>query len=443
MSEILLFKNLEKELKVMASPGICPGLERMTELLSCLGNPERNLSAVHVVGSNGKGSTTATLTSILIESGYKVATYTSPHLVFLGERLTINGMPISANKWQEALSKVTLIVNEKDIQEIKPTYFELLTALAFFIMSEEKIDITVVEAGLGGRFDATNALTNILLTLIVSIDIDHMDFLGSSLEGIADEKFSVMRKNSSAIFQGGTPNLNNMFFEKAKKTETKVRLLTEMCAFRTCEISKTGTSFSIEKNNNKAFFKTPLIGAHQTKNSVLALMGAELLKQEYKFNKINERAQLKGVSKTFISGRFEYLSNAPDFIVDGAHNPAAMSALIDTLQTLYGDRHINFIIAMMKDKDIKSTLANLKDINSSIICTEIPNLKRCISASDLSDIAREAKILVSDIIVNPIDAISTSLSSSEITVCCGSLYLVGFVKDKIKDVNLILNKMKD
>ena len=216
MSEINSFNELEEKLAMLAGPGINPGLGRISRLLLLLDNPERKFKAIHIVGTNGKGSTSVTIASILKESGYTVAVYTSPHLISPGERLVINGKKISPDRWQNSLLKVEeLIKEDSSLSEKPPTYFEIITAIAFFIIAEEKVDIAVVEAGLGGRLDATNILKNVILTLLVSISIDHTEYLGNSLREIANEKFAVLRKDVPAVFQGGDDYLNSLFLQQA------------------------------------------------------------------------------------------------------------------------------------------------------------------------------------------------------------------------------------
>ncbi|MGI6443270.1 MAG: bifunctional folylpolyglutamate synthase/dihydrofolate synthase [Synergistaceae bacterium] len=433
MSEINSFNELEEKLAMLAGPGINPGLGRISRLLLLLDNPERKFKAIHIVGTNGKGSTSVTIASILKESGYTVAVYTSPHLISPGERLVINGKKISPDRWQNSLLKVEeLIKEDSSLSEKPPTYFEIITAIAFFIIAEEKVDIAVVEAGLGGRLDATNILKNVILTLLVSISIDHTEYLGNSLREIANEKFAVLRKDVPAVFQGGDDYLNSLFLQQAKKVGAQSNILSDICTFNTTKLSEDGTSFILEKNNSAVLYHTPLIGFHQTKNATLALIGADILEQ--KFNKIDDKAKKIGVSKAKISGRFELISKKPIFILDGAHNPAAMKELVNTVAELFGKTHVNIVITMMRDKDIKESLTVLSKLNCSLICTEVPGMSRSMKAFNL---AREAQKIGLDVLStneNPLEAVRLALSLKGITISCGSLYLVGFLKNNIADL---------
>lgn len=430
MTDTGIFDVFEERLKKLAGPGICPGLARLSKLLSFLDNPERKFNVVHVVGTNGKGSTSATLSSILIHAGYKVATYTSPHLVSFDERLSINNEKIFVSKWITCLNKIEKTIKlNKSLTENPPTYFEIITAIAFLIIAEEKVDIAVVEAGLGGRLDATNILKNVLLTLIVSIGIDHTEYLGHSLSEIAAEKFAVMRKHTPTVFQGGNEEINQQFLEVAKKSRSIGKILNELCIYETLSVTSKGTDFRVTFNEQKYTYHTPLIGAHQTRNATLALMGAEILKR--KFQNIKQSVLYDGISTTSCPGRFEIVRESPLLILDGAHNPHAMEMFVKTVKQIFKNKQIFIILAIMEDKDVKKSLSILSKLNSTVVCTEIPNMPRSMKADALFKLAQEVGIKALTVYRNPMDAIKYSLSNSEITISCGSLYLVGYIKKQL------------
>lgn len=430
------FDVFEKRLKKLAGPGVCPGLARLSKLLSLVDNPERKFNVVHVVGTNGKGSTSATLSSILMHAGYKVATYTSPHLISFGERLSINNEKVFVSNWMTYLDKIEKIIKlNKSLTENPPTYFEIITAIAFLIIAEEKVDIAVVEAGLGGRLDATNILKNVLLTLVVSIGIDHTEYLGHSLSKIAAEKFAVMRKNTLTIFQGGNDEINQQFLEVAKKSLSIGKILDELCVYETLSVTNKGTDFHVTFNELKHTYHTPLIGFHQTRNATLALMGAEILKK--KFQNINQLALHDGICATSCPGRFEIVRESPLLILDGAHNPHAMEMFVKTVKQIFNNKKIFIILAMMDDKDVKKSLLILSKLNSIVICTEIPKMRRSMKADALFKLAQEVGIKALAAYRNPMDAIKYSLLNSEIIISCGSLFLVGYIKKQ-----MILDKYK-
>lgn len=426
------FHDIESKLQSLASPGIIPGLARLSHLLMLLGNPERKFKAVHIVGTNGKGSTASTLSSILSESDYKAALFTSPHLVSFGERLTISGVEASFEKWEESLKLIEKEMKSSERMKVHPpTYFELVTAAAFMIIAEAGVDIAVIEAGLGGRLDATNILSNVVLTLITPLAIDHAEYLGNTLASIAKEKFAVMRPGTPAIFSGGEEDIEALFFETAFTKKTKAQVLRRLCSCGTAGVSLTGTDFYIESECLRSDYHTPLIGSHQTENAVLAIAGACELKTSSltKFEKITFQSLYDGVFSVKWPGRFEILKKDPLLIVDGAHNPHALKKLAENTAIIFGHRPFNLVVAMMKDKDISESLDIIKMMGAKLYCTQIPGMDRSLASKKLLEMAQEKGIVCAGEWEDPNEAIIESLASGKDTLCCGSLFLCGYVKE--------------
>ena len=217
MNEKNNFELVESKLAQLASPGIRPGLARLARLLREAGSPQGKFPIVHIVGTNGKGSTAAGIYSVLRASGYKAALYTSPHLVDFSERLVIDGERAAAREWLDAASELEDIVRGTDyFKDNHPTYFEFITAAAIMILARRQPDAAVFEAGMGGRLDASNILTDVALSVVVPIGMDHTDFLGDTLEKIAAEKFAVMRKGTPALFFGDE-RLDGQFLDAAAR----------------------------------------------------------------------------------------------------------------------------------------------------------------------------------------------------------------------------------
>ena len=433
MHDINKFKEIEKKLQLLASPGIRPGLARLSHLLLLLGNPERKFKAVHVVGTNGKGSTAATLSSIMKGSGYKTALYTSPHLISFGERLTIDGAEALPEMWGKTLEIIEKEIRSSDrLKSDPPTYFELITAAAFMIIAEEDVDIAVVEAGLGGRLDATNILSDVILTLITPIGIDHSEYLGNSLASVAKEKFAVMRPGIPAIFSGGDEDIETTFFDTALKKGTPAQVLRRLCSFGTVQVSFKGTDFYVQSECLCADYHTPLIGTHQTENAALALAGACALRSSSctGFEKISFPTLYNGVVSVKWPGRFEILKKEkPLLIIDGAHNPHALKRLAENTNILYENGAFNLVLAMMKDKDISESLDFIKKMGAPLYCTQIPGMDRCLPAKDLLAMAEQKNIKCAGKWEYPMTAVKESLASGNDTLCCGSLFLSGFVKE--------------
>ena len=438
MDDAEKFHTIETELQDLASPGIRPGLARLSHLLLLLGNPERKFRAVHIVGTNGKGSTAATLASILRESGCRTALYTSPHLVSFGERLLTGGEEVPPQKWEEVLSAIRNVMDRSErLKADPPTYFELITAAAFMIIADAGVDIAVVEAGLGGRLDATNILSDVILTLITPIGIDHSEYLGNTLASVAKEKFAVMRPCVPAIFSGGDEEIEAIFFDTAFKKKTPAQVLRRLCSYGTVGVSLSGTDFYVESECLCADCHTPLIGTHQTENAALALAAACALKtSSHKvFENITFQALYNGVVSVRWPGRFEIIRKDPPLlIVDGAHNPHALKRLAENTGIIYGKRSFNIVLAMMKDKDISESLDIVGETGAKLFCTEVPGMERSLSAAALLAMAEKKGIVCAGKWSSPTEAIRESLVSGSDTICCGSLFLSGYVKEHCHEI---------
>ena len=435
MDDGLKFHDLETEPQSLASPGIRPGLARLSHLLMLLGGPERKFKAVHVVGTNGKGSTASTLASILKESGCRTALYTSPHLVSFGERLQIGGEEVPPLKCEDVLSVIkTALDSSKRLKEDPPTYFELITAAAFMIIADEAVDIAVVEAGLGGRLDATNILSDVILTLITPIGIDHSEYLGSTLASVAKEKFAVMRPCVPAISRRRRRGRDNLFDTAFKKypgpgLEKALRL-----RYSSGILSRHGSLCRV------GVFSCRLSHAaywdHQTENTALALAAASALNTYHNiFENITYQTLYNGVVSVKWPGRFEIIKMDPPLvIVDGAHNPHALRRLAENTGMIYADKPFNIVLAMMRDKDITESLDIIRGTGAKLYCTEVPGMERSLPADELLEMAEEKGIDCAGEWSSPTEAVRESVASGSDTICCGSLFLGGYVKEHQNEI---------
>ena len=421
MTDFLVVENI---LQNISSPGIKPGLERIERLFALLGNCERQIRAVHVVGTNGKGSTAATLEAVLRASGYKTALYTSPHLASFGERLTINGKMLSADKWLCAIETMQNVLKSSNTHaEDMPTYFELTTAAAFCMIAESNVDIAVVEAGLGGRLDATNTLSDILVTLITPIGMDHTDYLGETLEKIAAEKFAVIRKNVPAIFAGGDTSLELQFKRCCENADANGMLLSETGGVKFIKTDINGTQFIYNGHE----YQTALAGAYQADNTALALAAVNILKENY--DKITDETVELALSKISWQGRMEVVRKNPMLILDGAHNSHAMKRLAENITLFFGRQTLNVVIAMMKDKDIEKSLSLLKGFNLDFFCTEVPEMQRSLKADEMAETATSLGFTVRGSFASPYGAVKEASKQGCPVLCFGSLYMLAWLKE--------------
>lgn len=350
-----------------------PSLERMRYLLDLLDNPQNKFPAVHVVGTNGKGSTTSFLQHILTSSGYKTGTFTSPFITRFNERIAINGEQISDNDLILTAKAVKPIVESDSFQEKigKVTEFELVTALMFYYFANiNPVDIAVIEAGIGGTFDSTNVFTA-QAVICPSISIDHQDTLGNTLAEIAAHKAGVLKPNVPFIFGKMSPEVREVFYQKSASLGCPTFEIAK--DFFITENKKTFTftqnDFSISDISLK------MLGHHQKSNAALAAMTALILQD--KFSKISRDSIKNGLENTIWAGRCELMT--PNLMLDGAHNEDSIAKLIDVLRNEFSKKHIHILFAGLSRKPLGTMLEELLDFD---LCVTTFNFYQ---AQDLSD----------------------------------------------------------
>ncbi|MBR0278962.1 MAG: bifunctional folylpolyglutamate synthase/dihydrofolate synthase, partial [Synergistaceae bacterium] len=285
------FETLENLLYSNSDNRIIPGLERISRLLERMGNPQNSFKSVHIVGTNGKGSTGSFISSVLKASGYKTGFYSSPHLVSPAERFLVDGEELPADFWVDAVNEAVRHIAEG---EDLPSYFELLTAGAFEIARRERIEAGVIEAGLGGKLDATNTMNNTACTVIASISIDHTEYLGPTLEGIAGEKFAVVRENVPAVFSGVDESLAEMFREICREKGALPFIVSEEARVENVKVTAEGNIIDFYAPNLELKrLRTGLIGDYQVRNAALALSALSLMRES--FPKITESSIREGM----------------------------------------------------------------------------------------------------------------------------------------------------
>lgn len=373
--------------------GIRPGLGRMRALLRALGRPERDCPSIIVAGTNGKGSTSATLASILNASGYRTGLYTSPHLVEMRERWVIGGTMIDEASLSNAIDRLRAAASKADIL---PTYFEALTLLAFIAFSDAKCDVSVLEVGMGGRLDATNVVRP-LAALVTPVGFDHMEFLGTTIRKIAAEKAGVIHHGAIVLTSNDDPIVLDVIRKRAEMFGCPVHIVTERHA-------------------------TPLAGTFQERNVALAVRAAEELRPV--LTKITTESIERGVATTRWRGRLEKIAHGDKEIwIDGGHNAHAIAVI-----TPFIAEHIDpprlLVFGIMSDKDVADVTAGLFPLFDTIIATE-PYPPRSAPAAGLVEIARGRSI---DAVAEPEPrrAIERALASRyRSIVVAGSLYLAG------------------
>ncbi|GMN98239.1 bifunctional tetrahydrofolate synthase/dihydrofolate synthase [Parageobacillus thermoglucosidasius] len=364
--------------------GIKPGLERMEWMMEKLGHPERRVRAIHVAGTNGKGSTVSYLRHILQAAGYSVGTFTSPYVEKFNERISVNGRPIRDKEIVELVQAIQPLAEELETTELgAPTEFEVITAMMFYYFGKKNNqDVVIIEAGLGGRFDSTNVIYPIL-SIITNIGYDHMNILGDTLEKIALEKAGIIKSGVPVITAVNQPEAWAVIADKAKSLKAKTYRLGEDFSIVQHEANEDGERFSVET----VFSQYPdlnitMFGAHQVQNAAVAVMAADYLRMCYSFL-IEKEHIYEGLEKAKWIGRFERISNKPLIIIDGAHNAEGIRSLVDTVRLHYPNKDVHVLFAALADKPLEQMIPPLAGIAKTITFTSF-DFPRAASAEQLA-----------------------------------------------------------
>lgn len=381
------------------------GLERIEKLLNVLGNPEKELKFVHIGGTSGKGSTATFLSYILTEAKYKTGLFLSPHLEKINERIQINNRPISDKDFIKELKSTEKIL--KKHPKIKPTYFETVTALAISCFKKKKVDLAVIEVGIGGEFDATNVIKP-LICIITDVDLEHTDVLGKTVEKIALTKSKIVKKNCIAITNA--------------KQKSVLKIIKNQCQRVGARLIKT----------KKKKYKLGLPGQFQQENANLAVTAAkQLTKLGFK---ISQNSIIKGLKSAFIPGRLETVRRNPLIILDGAHNPAKIKALVKSLK-LFKYQNLILVIAIKKKKDIFKILKQIVPLSKTIIFTKFKDDSSS-RPKELLKVFVKLKFDKKNYIYNDSkQAIRKAFQlaqKDDLILITGSLYLVGEVRQFVK-----------
>lgn len=401
------------------------GLERMRELMQRLGDVQDALSFVHVAGTNGKGSTSTMLASILTAAGYKTGLYTSPHLVRVNERFRVNGADMS----DAALCRAAAAVKAAaDSMADAPTEFEILTAMAFWYFAEEKCDIVVLEVGLGGRLDATNVIRSPECAVITNIGLEHTAVLGSTLPEIAGEKAGIIKAGTTAVTYPVNGAVDAVYREKCAGLGATWRSAA-FDALYARKHSLTGQTFDYK--DEKAL-TLRLLGAHQLRNAALALEAVNVLRE--KGRHISEAALREGLAAAHWEARFELLCAAPPFIADGAHNPQCVEALAQSLDEYLPEQKVLFLLGVLADKDYEAMLTRLLPYGKAFFCLT-PDSPRALRADELCACLRE-RGAAAEVCASAAEGVRRVLAESggeTPVVACGSLYLMGEIREALKE----------
>jgi dihydrofolate synthase / folylpolyglutamate synthase len=413
--------------------GMKPGLKRMEWMMDKLGHPERRVKAVHIAGTNGKGSTLCYLRQILQEAGYSVGTFTSPYVEQFNERISVNGQPISDAELLQLAQTIEPLAEELGKTELgEPTEFEIITAMMFYYFGKVNIqDVVVIETGLGGRFDSTNIIYP-LLSIITNIGYDHMHILGETLEAIAFEKAGIIKPGVPVITAVEQPEALQVIKERAAEAKAKAYILDRDFAAADFEPIETGEQFSVETPFAQyPRLATTMFGAHQVKNAALAVMAADYLRTYYSF--IIEESHIRsGIEQAQWLGRFERISNEPLMIIDGAHNEEGIQSLIETVKTHYADKAVHILFAALTDKPLNKMIQPLANMAASITFTSF-DFPRAATAKQLEELCSHPNKACTENWQEWLTEKQEKYTEQDLFLITGSLYYISEVRKFLKN----------
>ncbi|MCL2695522.1 MAG: bifunctional folylpolyglutamate synthase/dihydrofolate synthase [Clostridiales bacterium] len=395
------------------------GLSRTRELLERLGNPQDKLRFVHIAGTNGKGSTSAMLSFVLQQAGYRVGLYISPFVNVFSERMQVNNEPIG----DDALVEIAIeVAAQAEQMTDKPTEFELITAIAMCFFVRSRCDIVILEVGLGGRLDSTNVIKTPLVAVITAMGFDHQKQLGNTMREIATEKAGIIKEGGDVVVYGANPEAEAVFAVVCRARSARLRQ-PDFGALTPLSLTLKGQTFRYMGET----YSLSLLGCYQPRNAAVALTVLDVLRE--KGFAIPTEAVHEGLARTRWPARFEVLHEKPAVIVDGGHNPEGVEGTVDSLCALFPDQKIHFVVGMMADKDAKTMLSELTPLAAAWY-TVRPNCPRALPAADLAKLLSDLPIpvTVADTVEEGVRLAMQDAGPDGVVCAVGSLYMSGTIR---------------
>lgn len=394
--------------------GSRPGLTRITELCAALGDPQKDLKCIHVAGTNGKGSFCAMLSSVLIEQGYRVGTFTSPYIVRFNDRMCFCGKEIPDGELAALVEEIRPVA---DGMVDPPTEFELITAIGFMWFKRKNCDVVILEAGMGGRLDSTNVIEKPLLSVITGIDFDHMALLGNTLEKIAWEKAGIIKERCPVLLGEVGASALGVIRGKAQKLHAPLA----MTPYEDLSIEQEDLSGTVISFGDRKHIALSLLGTYQPLNASNVITAVSLLQ---KVLPVSDEALRRGLASTVWHARFEILSREPLILYDGGHNKQGIGKCAESL-VHYGLTRVNLITGVMKDKSYEDMIALLSPLTETCVTVSPPN-PRSLTAEDLAGLWSKQNV-PSAAAASAEEAVLLALENHKKNglpiVCTGSLYM--------------------
>jgi len=404
--------------------GSVPGLGRTQTLLAKMGNPEKKLKFVHIAGTNGKGSTAAMTASILRKAGYRTGLYTSPYIYRFHERMQVDGVEIS----DEDLAAVTEYVKPlADSMEESPTEFELVCCIAFEYFYRKQCDIVVLEVGMGGALDSTNVIDTPEVAVITNIGLDHTEYLGDTVEKIAETKSGIFKENGHAVVYRSTPSVEAVYERICAQKHVRLK----KADFDTLKLKHHSLEGQVFDCGSRTDLLLPLLGDHQLHNAAVVLAIADTLIEEG-WN-ITEAHIRQGIRDVRWPGRFDIVSRDPLFIIDGGHNPQCIEALVKNIEDYLAGRRVIALTGVLADKDYADMYRCVIPLVAQFVCITPPNPRK-LDAALLAQYLRDAGANATpcDTIPDGVAQAKALAGTDGVVLCFGSLYSIGAIRDALQ-----------
>lgn len=426
IKELLKELNKSENMKWVESRahfGIKLGLDNIREILNELGNPQRNLKCIHVAGTNGKGSTCNFIAKVLERAGYSVGLFTSPFIQTFRERFQINGEKITEDDLDYHIERVRKIVEKMEEKGSSPTHFEIITGICFDYFNDKKVDYAVIEVGLGGLYDSTNVIENPIASLITTIDYDHMEYLGDTLEKIAEQKAGIIKPGSPVFLYPNTKSVMETIEGIADERRSPYFTF-DKDEVELIKISEDGVVFNFRDFKEVSI---SMVGEHQAHNASLAIICLEELKKKGLVSYTEDQLR-DGLHSSKVVTRLELLQKNPKLLLDGSHNVEGITALVSALK-YYTYNRLIIGIGILKDKKHLEMVNMLAPLADEIILTEVPG-DRLLGAEELkSEIDFNGEIIIEKDIPKALEKSLSLAEKDDMVLWAGSLYLMGALRD--------------
>lgn len=432
IQKIMSLSDIER---IPDSPGRSRyNLEKISKLLDLVGNPHEHTKTVHITGTKGKGSTASMIVSGLLASGKSVGMYSSPHLHTIRERIQVNGKPISEKLFAEITSYLWKQIDSVKTSDgyTKPSFFEFMTAMAFYVFKKLNLQWQIIEVGLGGTLDATNILEDSKICVLTSISLDHTKILGNSVRLIAKDKSGIIKKNSKVVSAPQSKTALKQILDKCNSTNSSLTVVGKDYNYKLISSDNSNQKFEVINNIETRLFEIPLLGEYQVENATSAIAVLDLIAS--KDNEVNNRTIHQGLKTAYWPARMEIISKTPTIIVDGAHNPYSMKRMTSEIKNLFPEANFIFIYGCSIGHDVKKITNQILKINPKSIFLANSRHPRSMDTNELAKMIPGKLIGYNGSVNECLNKAKSTMEKDDIIIATGSLFIAAEVREYLMEI---------